>query len=357
MTTNRYIPNSFQTPNALVDELMPYLTPEEFVVLSYATRHILGWEDTLAKRSRPMSLEFFINGIEGNPYVNGCGLSKPAVMKALDGLTQFGLMDKIGPVTEAGQEWGLSYATGQFDMEGLIQRRDEKRERGRQRTQLARESNPKNGVVSPTDRGSVPLTGGGQSDRPAAVSPTDTIKHTSQTHSQTQSTGALAPVPPRRRSSTKKTCRLLSKAVNDDKGQNPYWNIICRHSLKTEWRDFTPAEQNVHRGRLQSILNALDGLDAEQPITPEELTDAYKWFRHEHPDADYPAGETTVATMLTNYRATIRKSNNGHRNNGASKPRGPNPNCPVCEGKGWYRAENGRDYSCHCEEVVHEPIK
>jgi hypothetical protein len=33
------IPNSFQTPNAYVDQYMPLLTPEEWVVLSYVVRH------------------------------------------------------------------------------------------------------------------------------------------------------------------------------------------------------------------------------------------------------------------------------------------------------------------------------
>lgn len=164
---------------------------------------------------------------------------------------------------------------------------------------------------------------------------------------------ATAPGAARAKSSPlKKTCRLLSKSVQDDKGQNPYWNTISCYSFKTEWSSFTDAEKRVHQGRIQQILKALDGLDQEKVITPEELVAAYGWFRQTYPDADFPAGADSVARMLTNYRATHRSKSNGHRNNGSSKK--PNPNCPVCEGKGWYRAENGRDYSCNCEEAIHE---
>ena len=39
-----FVPNSFQTPNDYVDEIMPYLTGEEFKVLIYAVRRILGFQ-------------------------------------------------------------------------------------------------------------------------------------------------------------------------------------------------------------------------------------------------------------------------------------------------------------------------
>lgn len=175
-----------------------------------------------------------------------------------------------------------------------------------------------------------------------------------ETSIELQSSDATAPGAAVPKPSRKPSCRLLSKVVNDANGQNPYWNIISRHSFKAEWASFTDAEKRVHQGRIQQILKALDGLDQEQPITPEELAAAYGWFRQHYPDADFPAGAESMARMLTNYRATIRSKSNGHRNNGSSKPSGPRPNCPICEGKGWYRAENGRDYSCNCEEAIHE---
>ena len=48
MAENGHIPNSYQTPNIVVDQLMQYLLPEEVVVLTYAIRHILGWRERLA---------------------------------------------------------------------------------------------------------------------------------------------------------------------------------------------------------------------------------------------------------------------------------------------------------------------
>ena len=38
------IPNSFQTPNIIVDEILPYLKGTEFKVLMYLIRKTFGWQ-------------------------------------------------------------------------------------------------------------------------------------------------------------------------------------------------------------------------------------------------------------------------------------------------------------------------
>ncbi len=73
---NEFIPNSFQTPNVLVDRVMPLLKPEEYMALSFAVRHILGWEDKIARRRARISLSMF----------QQCGLPRSTLRKVLDDL-------------------------------------------------------------------------------------------------------------------------------------------------------------------------------------------------------------------------------------------------------------------------------
>jgi hypothetical protein len=122
-----HIPNSFQTPNILVDEIMPLLTPPEWVVLSFATRHILGWHDRIDERQAPISLSRF----------EACGLNRQAIIPALAALEQFGLLRRIGNPDHKGQVWKLSYDEG-VDLEGLKARQQQKTNSGKHRTRSAR---------------------------------------------------------------------------------------------------------------------------------------------------------------------------------------------------------------------------
>ncbi len=147
MTAN-YIPNSFQTPNVLADEIMPLLTPQEWLVLSFATRHILGWHDRIHERRAPISLSRF----------EKCGLSREAILTALVALERYGLLHKIGSATQQGQVWELSFDAG-VDLDGLKQRKQHKRTSAASRTRTARSV----ALTRQSDR--LP---GGQSHRPAS---------------------------------------------------------------------------------------------------------------------------------------------------------------------------------------------
>lgn len=121
MAENGHIPNSYQTPNIVVDQLMQYLLPEEVVVLTYAIRHILGWRERLADRRAFISLAMFENGFttkEGAVY-GGCGLSRPKIAAALKSLCEHGIMAKIGGATQEGQEWALRLDEPAIDWESL----------------------------------------------------------------------------------------------------------------------------------------------------------------------------------------------------------------------------------------------
>lgn len=131
-------PNTFGTPNIIVDLYGDYLTSEEKVCLQYACRHILGWRDYVNERRRKMSLTFFLNGRP--PKFSGCGLKRNALINALHGLSKFGLLKKIGEPDERGQEWGIPEDEGEVDFEGLKQRHAETLRQNQKRTAAGRKA-------------------------------------------------------------------------------------------------------------------------------------------------------------------------------------------------------------------------
>ena len=106
---------------------MPLLTPQEWVVLSFATRHILGWRDRIEAHQAPISLSRF----------EACGLHRSTILKALAGLAQFGLLRKVGKADERGQIWEISYDV-RVDLDGLKARQAASAESVRKHTQAAR---------------------------------------------------------------------------------------------------------------------------------------------------------------------------------------------------------------------------
>src|SRR5690349_17082408 len=106
-----FVPNSFQTPNAFVDHVMPFLSGEEYKVLIYATRRILGFQ----KRQDRISLSQFTNGTvnkKGESLDYGTGLSLETVKKCLKSLVDFGLMVRVAENdtrTNEGTLWSLQW--------------------------------------------------------------------------------------------------------------------------------------------------------------------------------------------------------------------------------------------------------
>jgi len=182
-TSNTIIPNSYQKPNFYSDELCYWLTTEEYVVLDFVIRRILGFESNRVSKRDRVSISQICNGIrskkDGRLLSRGTGLSRPAVINALNSLNKFNIISKIGDPTNDGQEYELNIDKESIDIHGLVQRKSESKKSDKKRTTKAR--NILNNVggqsdLPPTEitRWSVGLTAGGQSDLPQVVSRTDT---------------------------------------------------------------------------------------------------------------------------------------------------------------------------------------
>lgn len=134
-----FIPNSFSTPNGFVDRLLGLVTPEEWVVLSFITRHIFGWQDSLKTREATISLSVIENGFttsEGKAF-GGCGLSRPVISTACKSLTRYRILVKVGEPTERGQCWRIPDDDSEVDYQGLEARLEQKRQKGKSRIEKA----------------------------------------------------------------------------------------------------------------------------------------------------------------------------------------------------------------------------
>lgn len=185
---NAIIPNTFQHPNIFVDRLMFFLSPVENVVLTFAVRRILGFQDNIMSRKDNISLSQFTDGItkeNGEPLALGCGVGTQAVIDALNNLELFKILipttEKADP--KRGQEYWLQDNENAIDWDGLEKRKSQKSVRYAKRTKKARYSVRQRGSVGQTPK---PL-----SDRPLGVSGTDT--QNPRKPKETQIHGADAP--------------------------------------------------------------------------------------------------------------------------------------------------------------------
>lgn len=124
---NWVVPNSFQTPNLIVDKLMYYLTPSEVVALIFAIRQILGYQDKIANRRANISISVFEHS----------GLGYGAIRSALNGLNQYGILKPVGKPTEDGQLYELQENEEKIDWIGLTKRREERDQKQAQKTASA----------------------------------------------------------------------------------------------------------------------------------------------------------------------------------------------------------------------------
>lgn len=133
----KIIPNAFQSPNDYVDIAMELLSGEEYKCLSFAARHILGWQDKINSREGVISLSMFEHGYadaSGTRY-GGSGVNRATLIAALENLVTYGLLVKIGDPTPDGQRWQLGASP---DWNGLLKRRDERIAAMKQRTSKGR---------------------------------------------------------------------------------------------------------------------------------------------------------------------------------------------------------------------------
>lgn len=167
--------NSFQTPNPFVDSAMAYLTPEEYKCLSFACRHILGWQDKINKRRGVISLTMFERGFisaKGTAF-GGTGLTRPTIVKAVDELVKYSFLFRIGEPSADGQEYELGEEP---DFVGLELRHAAKADGRKQQTATARASKAHKPAGGLSD-----IPASGKADKPVLVNGTNQQQLTAQT--------------------------------------------------------------------------------------------------------------------------------------------------------------------------------
>jgi len=143
MTTNKYVPNSFQTPNVIIDRFMHLLTNPELRVLMFMIRHILGWHDRVESKRGCIPQSWFTDGVDmtnkngETTHYDGCGISNiKVVRKALGSLRELGFIDTVDekgnpkkddqgePSEIKGPYWELSFLLpdGEIQEQSLLNR-------------------------------------------------------------------------------------------------------------------------------------------------------------------------------------------------------------------------------------------
>jgi hypothetical protein len=202
-----FIPNSFQTPNAYADEFMAFLTDPEWKVLSYTVRRIIGFR----KDEDRIAISQYENGLhdaDGNRLDYGTGLSRPAIVKALGALKEYGLVVEVAPNDPAANK-GACYALqldyAKVNKRGLVERYEQARTRGRKQTAKAREVKSES-AVNETNRTLEEESGKldiphpvNETNRTRLMKLTDNNQLENQIENQNtkeKAKGAVAPAPP-----------------------------------------------------------------------------------------------------------------------------------------------------------------
>lgn len=116
-----FVPNSFQTPNAYIDQFMDALSPAEFKVLIYFVRRIFGFQ----KRQDRVALSQLCSGLvarDGRVLDRGTGLSEDACRDAVRSLIAFRLL-LAGDRTNDGTLYSLQLDSSKVDRAAMDARR------------------------------------------------------------------------------------------------------------------------------------------------------------------------------------------------------------------------------------------
>lgn len=291
-----FVPNSYSTPNAFVDQLMHLLEPKEWVVLSYVCRHILGWKDKIASRTGALSISMIVDGFEtskGERY-HGCGLGKSTVLTALASLAKYKIVVKVGKPTKAGQYYRVPDDDSGIDYAGLQKRVLDKIPKSQARTEKARQK--------AIDKRSI-----GLSDRPEVVSQTDQHRSVPQTESglshrpnkyyikPQQNHTSLPEVAPMGTSDTppadQKSVAPKDKAA---KPKKPAINQVLKDAIAINLQGLSPNEAVAITGLLANKAMSIwtnrlgvASLTAEQyEKVARSIPEFVKWFWTSFPYAD-----------------------------------------------------------------------
>ena len=97
---SRYIPNSYQTPNVIVDELISKMTDTEFKIYHVVVRNTTGWH---REKTKKLTVKMICDILKK---------SKPTVIKGLSGLKELKLIKEHGQART-----GFSYSV-YFEIKG-----------------------------------------------------------------------------------------------------------------------------------------------------------------------------------------------------------------------------------------------
>lgn len=157
---SRIIPNSFQMPNLLVDDLQCLLTGNEFKLVTIICRKTFGWHKRSDRISKSQLIEL-------------SGLGDATVDECMIALVKYGIVVRVSEnVNNAGVEWAIQSDDSKIDFDGLQQRDSERREKNIKKTAAIRSKRSKGGDVEHTHHveheggGDVQHEGGGDVEHP-----------------------------------------------------------------------------------------------------------------------------------------------------------------------------------------------
>ena len=143
--TNKMMEEGFlMLPNVYVDKIMALLTGEEYKVLTFAIRRIMGFH----KEHDFISISQFTKGIRSKfdsdkVVSHGTGLCIETVRKSLANLVEFGLLIKVArnnPNTNMGKKWAVQEDPSKIRWDILEQRLEQKSMKNAKRMSKARSS-------------------------------------------------------------------------------------------------------------------------------------------------------------------------------------------------------------------------
>jgi hypothetical protein len=297
-----FIPNTFQTPNAIIDKLMFLLTDSEFRVLMYMVRHVLGWQKKADTRRAHISLSTFENGFsyetpDGELSYPGCGLGQGTIRKALVALKKYRIAKAVGKPSQKGQQWELAFMTDDnVDIKGLQIRQEEKNQKRKKQTQKARASSPNNqeGVLfnSHTIGGTVQQSQGGTVQQ-------STTKDHSKDHGKNQNTLA--------RTAHGITDAKIKAPFKEQMTEPFVCSVVSPKPDKPDIKALADAIEkrlNMHNGRQWNIAHMLQGTAkkgeykqyaqyfVEKPISAERFNRFMDYYESKCPDCELAKAET-----------------------------------------------------------------
>lgn len=141
---SKIVPNTFQTPNTLVDDFMRYLTGNETKCYLVIVRKTLGWLKRRDRISLSQIMEF-------------TGMSEGPARESMKELCRFGLVNRTAendPNKNLGPEYELELDEMKISMAGLVARDEESKSAAQKRisqarAKLAEKNNPTQSTEPP----------------------------------------------------------------------------------------------------------------------------------------------------------------------------------------------------------------